>query len=105
MSSKYQNCIDACQKCFIDCQKCIVQMVGQKSNNDCPNCCIQCVDACLFTIKLMIADSQFTAKQVLLCAEICEWCASQCQEHDHEHCKACAESCLACAKECRKLAA
>jgi len=103
MNSKYHSCIEACQKCFIDCQNCIVNMAGQESMNDCPNCCIQCVDNCLTTIKLLIADSPFISKQAALCAEICEWCAEQCQQHDHDHCKICAESCLVCAEECRKL--
>ncbi|WP_157699065.1 four-helix bundle copper-binding protein [Bernardetia litoralis] len=36
---------------------------------------------------------------------MCEWCASQCGKHNHDHCKACAESCHKCAEECRKMAA
>ncbi|MDD7886591.1 four-helix bundle copper-binding protein [Flavivirga sp. 57AJ16] len=49
----------------------------------------------------MLADSPFVKKYCRLCAEICEWCAAQCKQHDHEHCKVCAASCMACAQECR----
>ena len=105
MITNYESCIKACQECFIECQNCLVQMAGKESMNDCPLCCIQCIEACLVAIKFMIADSKFTPEYCRLCALICEWCAEQCNQHEHEHCKICAASCLACAKECRKHAA
>ncbi|WP_367281915.1 four-helix bundle copper-binding protein [Tunicatimonas pelagia] len=36
---------------------------------------------------------------------MCEWCAQECDAHDHDHCKQCAESCRKCAEECQKMAA
>ncbi|KAB1067761.1 four-helix bundle copper-binding protein [Tamlana haliotis] len=60
-----------------------------------------CVEACMLFIKFMIADSPFAKKYCRLCAEVCEWCAQQCQQHDHEHCQACAAACTKCAQECR----
>lgn len=102
MESKYKNCINACQQCLVDCQYCLVQMAGKESMNDCPSCCIQCIDAGSICIKFMVADSLFVKDYLRLCAQICEWCAEQCQAHNHEHCKLCATSCMACADECRK---
>ncbi len=103
--SKYQACIEACLKCFTDCQSCLYQMATQKSMNDCPRCCIECVDACQVAIKAMINDSKWAGDYCKICAEICEWCAKECKEHTDDHCKACAESCRKCAEECRKMAA
>ncbi|WP_419581559.1 four-helix bundle copper-binding protein [Stieleria magnilauensis] len=40
-----------------------------------------------------------------MCAEICKWCADQCGQHDHDHCKRCAEACRKCVKECESMAA
>jgi hypothetical protein len=105
MIRNYESCIKACQQCWIDCRYCLAQMAGKQSDNDCPKCCLLCVDACLICIKFMVAEGPLTKEYCRLCAEICEWCAEQCEQHDHDHCKACAESCIACAQECRKLIA
>jgi len=80
-------------------------MIGKESKNDCPRCCLQCVEACQICIKYMIADSRFVKDYCLLCAQVCEWCAEECAQHDSEHCQKCAASCLACAAECRTYAA
>lgn len=105
MMTEYEKCIKACRLCFLDCQKCAVQMAGKESGNDCPNCCLQCLDACLLCIKFLFAGSQFSKAYCLLCAEVCDWCAQQCQVHDHDHCKVCAASCVICADACRAYAA
>ena len=80
-------------------------MAGTKSMNDCPKCCVQCIDACLVAIKMMAAGSDYANDYCKLCADICDWCAEQCSEHEHKHCQKCAESCRTCAEECRKMAA
>ncbi|MEJ1222499.1 four-helix bundle copper-binding protein [Sediminicola sp. 1XM1-17] len=53
----------------------------------------------------MVADSSFAKQYCQLCADVCEWCASQCDEHKNKYCKLCAESCRRCMEECRKIAA
>ena len=105
MNATYQECIEACQQCLIDCQNCLVQMATKESSNDCPYCCVQCIDACYACIKFMAADSKWAPQYAQLCAEICDYCAGQCGEHDHDHCQRCAKSCRDCAEACRKLAA
>ncbi|WP_425573169.1 four-helix bundle copper-binding protein [Paraburkholderia caribensis] len=30
-------------------------------------------------------------------------CASECEKHQHEHCKQCAEACRRCAEQCRAM--
>ncbi|WP_157698935.1 hypothetical protein [Bernardetia litoralis] len=57
-NSKYQSCIEACQQCLVDCQSCFYSMATKESMNDCPRCCIECVDACNVTIKAMANDSK-----------------------------------------------
>jgi hypothetical protein len=36
---------------------------------------------------------------------MCEQCAAECEQHDHEHCKLCAQICRECAEDCRNAAA
>lgn len=105
MKATYRNAIEACQKCIVDCRICLTEMAGKESMNDCPKCCIQCIDACDALLKMMTSDSAYVKQYALLCAEICEYCADHCEEHKHEHCIECAKSCRACAEACRKIAA
>jgi hypothetical protein len=39
-----------------------------------------------------------------LCARVCDWCAIECEKHEHEHCRLCAQICRECAEDCRKAA-
>lgn len=101
----YLDCLEACQRCLIDCQVCLAKMAGRESMNDCPYCCVQCIEVLRASIGLMAAGSQFSAAQCRLCAEVCMYCAEQCEAHDHDHCQRCAESCRKCAELCGQMAA
>ena len=100
---QYADCIAACQECLIDCQACLAAMATKESMNDCPRCCVDCVDACLIAVKFMASDSKYAKQYCSLCADICDWCAAQCAEHDHAHCQKCAESSRKCAEACRAM--
>jgi len=100
-----QSCIEACQKCLADCQYCLAQMAGQESGNDCPLCCVECINSCEACIKALLVESKWAGRYCEICAEICEWCAEQCGAHTHEHCQKCAASNRVCAGACRKIAA
>jgi hypothetical protein len=103
--SEYQACMDACQDCVVNCAVCLYAMTSEASDNDCPSCCLECIEICELTVKALAGGSPNTEKMAALCAELCEWCAGQCSEHDHEHCIRCADSCRRCAAECRQVAA
>ena len=53
LSADYVACIAACQTCLIDCQVCLAEMAGRKSMNDCPHCCVQCIEVLRASIGLM----------------------------------------------------
>ncbi len=103
VNTDYVKCIEACQACAIDCELCLTTMVGVESQNDCPLCCYECIESCLQCVRALVRRSNFTELYCKLCAEICEWCAKQCEEHDMDHCQRCAISCRHCANECRTL--
>lgn len=103
ISPRYLDAVEACQACMIDCQACLMAMATKESMNECPRCCIQCIEACQVALKMMVADSQWAAAYCGLCAEICAWCADECAAHDHDHCQRCAESCRRCADACHAL--
>ena len=101
VTASYTAAIEACQACAVACTDCLAQMAGKKSHNDCPRCCLECAELCRITATLMVAQSRFAGRVAAICAEACNWCAEQCSEHEHEHCKRCAEACTECAQQCR----
>ena len=105
LNSSYVECFEACQQCLIDCKVCLAKMAGKESMNDCPYCCVQCIEVLQASIGLMAVNSKFAAEHCALCAKVCDYCAEMCEAHDHEHCKRCAESCRKCAEMCRSMAA
>jgi hypothetical protein len=46
-------------------------------------------------------NAQVLREMLELCARVCEACATECEKHDHEHCKLCAIMCRECAADCR----
>lgn len=105
MTLPHQACIDACYRCAAACEHCLAQMIGEKSDNDCPHCCRECLAICLLCAQSLAHEGKFHQEICRLCANICDWCAEQCEAHDHDHCQACARACRECAEECRKVAA
>lgn len=103
MESVYLEGIEACRKCIQDCEYCLIQMAGMESKNDCPLCCILCIESCSATLKFLMTESNFSKGYCALCADVCQWCAEQCGQYDHKHCEDCANSCVKCMEECRKI--
>ncbi|MGI8704900.1 MAG: four-helix bundle copper-binding protein [Sphingomicrobium sp.] len=87
------SCADACGAEQMDMTQCI-------------RICLDCADICEATGKLAVRRSgsnEAVLKEMLeVCARACDACASECEKHDHEHCKLCAQICRECADDCRK---
>ena len=64
VNSSHAACLEACQACLIDCQVCLAEMAGKKSINDCPYCCVQCIEVLRASIGLMASGSKFSAEQL-----------------------------------------
>ena len=103
--AQYEDCIRECKACAVRCWHCLSEMATKESKNDCPRCCAECSEICIATARAMAQGSSYVPDFCALCAKICDWCAEQCEAHDHDHCKKCAEACRACAEQCRKHAA
>lgn len=100
----YRDCIKVCQECALACEMCLEAMIGEDSSNDCPLCCYECLQACQQCVSAMARNSQYAKDYCRLCANICDWCAIECGQHqDMEVCQKCALSCYECAKECWKM--
>ena len=96
----------------------LISVIGK-----CINACNHCADACLDedNVKMMVdcirtdrvcAEVCSSLSQVLhtsysnvdglvqYCITVCTDCANTCENHDHDHCKACAEACRECITAC-----
>ena len=78
-------------------------MTGKTSSNDCPACCIECAAIARLCSDAIARHSPFAKQLCALCADICDWCAKECDAHEMGHCKSCAEACRRCAEACRKI--
>jgi Domain of Unknown Function (DUF326) len=101
------DCVEACERCATACL-----MMGDRDSKQhdlthCVRLCRDCADICTLCGRLDARGSEFSRQYMLLCADVCDACAIECEKHaDHlAHCKACAEACRKCAKECREMAA
>lgn len=107
MTTRWDNCIEACRDCAIECERCTDACLDEKdvtAKSRCIKLNRDCVAACMLAIRLMTSGSSFAEEFCRVCAEICQACADECAKHDTEHCKRCAEVCRRCAEECRSMA-
>ena len=88
-----KDCISACNDCATVCGQCFAHMSGTASPNACPACCIECTALCRLCSDAIARHGPFAKPLCKRCADICDWCAKECDAHDTAHCKSCAEAC------------
>jgi|SRR5688500_7296053 hypothetical protein len=107
VKEKYQECIDACQACAAACDYCAVECLEEadvQMMTECIRLDLYCADICRTAATFMARGDEYAKEICELCATICDDCAIECRKHEMEHCQACADACEQCAEECRKMA-
>ena len=102
----YKNCIDACLKCAAICNHCAsasTQEEDVKMMARCIQLDLECAAACYAAAQLMSLGSRQAKEICMICAQLCDDCATECSKHNNGHCKECAEACKTCAEACRKM--
>lgn len=100
------SCIEACNECAEACEYCADACLDEDGVDDFVECIRldrDCADLCRLVATFLARGSAFSPALVLAVAEACEACATECDQHDTEHCRACAEACRDCADECRRM--
>jgi hypothetical protein len=103
---QFEGVIDALNQCALDCIHCEVACIEEDNVHELVRCIRldrECSETCLFTAKMLAADSELSRDILNLCARICDMCGEECEKHaSHmKHCRICSESCRMCAEECR----
>ena len=107
-NEQIQKCIEACLKAMVACEHCSAHdLMDEGENAEQMKRCIRinrdCADVCSLTARLLARHSEHGMHLMKECMELCEKCAQECEQHEHQHCKECAAACRACLEECRKM--
>ena len=95
--------IDELYLCAAQCKDCYDACATEKDKDDLQRCMMldqDCAEICRLTGQLFERNSESVDKFLILCSEICNDCALECDKHKHEHCKRCAAVCRQCAEIC-----
>lgn len=92
------HCINQCNYCADACldEKDLKKMVH------CIRLTRVCAEACAALTQILAIDYEDIKGLVKYCQKICRACASECEKHSHDHCKACAKACRECADACEE---
>jgi len=107
-TSRYQECIDACDACARACDECASACLSEDDVGMFAACIrldLDCAATCRVAAGLMARESTFVTEFCALCAGVCAACAAECSNHEAGHCQRCAEACNRCAQACRDMAA
>lgn len=99
----YQKQNEVLQQCIKDCMNCLTEMVRNSIEEDMQSHCVECVQICEITSTAILHESSFRVKYMYLCADVCDWCADECEKYDLGSSQICAKSCRECAKELRAI--
>lgn len=101
---------DAARRCAIACRTCADACLGEHDVTamvECIRTDVVCADVCDLVARTFTRSSD-VAEDVAIallnsCVLACQACATECELHDHDHCRTCAEACRACEAACKQL--
>ncbi|MFC5972661.1 four-helix bundle copper-binding protein [Halomarina salina] len=105
LSEEQRECIDNCNEAAQVCEWCADECAGHgEEMAECVRLCRDVADIASLHARFMARDSDYSGDLGELCAEACEACADECEQHDHDHCQACVDVLRECAETCRSMA-
>jgi CBS domain-containing protein len=103
-----QECIGVCRQCHDVCVQTLSYCLERGGRHAEPahiRLLFDCIDICEASVAFMLRDSDLHHATCAACAEVCEWCATDCEKMaDDDRMRTCAEICRACARICREMA-
>ncbi|AKJ28202.1 four-helix bundle copper-binding protein [Caldimonas brevitalea] len=106
MPQQHTACIEACYACADACDHCAIACLSEDDPKHLAKCIaldMDCAQACRMAASFMARGSSSDSAALAFCADLCDSCAEECEQHDMAHCRACAQACRRCAQECRRL--
>ncbi len=107
MSEEMQQCITDGLNCNSVCLETLtycLQKGGKHADATHVQLLLDCSEVCQTSANFMLRDSQLHGLLCGVCAEVCDRCATSCEQlGDDAQMKACAEACRRAALSCRKM--
>lgn len=107
LSEAKRRCVKECQDCHSICQETAtycLQQGGRHADAEHITLLLDCAASCQNSADFMLRGSQLDARACAFCAEVCNRCATDCENFsDDAKMKACAEACRRCADTCRQM--
>ncbi|TAE59157.1 MAG: four-helix bundle copper-binding protein [Nostocales cyanobacterium] len=104
MTTEMQTCMNACMECHKICLETMTYCMikgGKHVDMGIIGILRDCSEICMMCMNMMMGGSEFTSRTCMLCAEMCERCASACETISNDKkMSECAASCRKCAETC-----
>ena len=101
------DCIQACGDCANECKEVLFQhclnMGGAHIEQNHVNLMVDCIQICRMSGDFMLRGSDMHMLSCALCAEICDACATSCEDIGDPEMQECADLCRQCAELCREM--
>lgn|SRR5690606_7172724 len=95
------NCINHCNYCADAC----LDEENVNMMTDCIRLDRVCAETCAALNQVLSTNYKDVQGLIDYCIQVCEACANECEQHEHQHCQDCAKACRECAEACRQYAA
>lgn len=104
MKNSRESLIKMLYECAAACQHCSAECLNEDANMmaDCIRIDMDCADICIITATFLARNSKHGKHLFSGCIEICKACATECEKHQHQHCKDCAAACRRCIAACEE---
>ncbi|CQH53590.1 uncharacterized protein HHUB_1981 [Halobacterium hubeiense] len=104
LNDEQRECIENCNEAAEICEWCADECLGDPEMEECARLCRDVADLTSLHARFMARDSQYSGDLAAVCADACEACAEECEQHDADHCQECADVLEKCAESCRSMA-
>lgn len=105
LSDDARECIENCVRATEVCEWCADACADEDGMAECIRLCRDVADVASLHARFMARDSSYSGDLASICADVCEACAEECEQHDHDHCQLCAKVLPECVESCREMAA
>jgi len=104
LSEEELDCIEICNQAAGVSEWCADECLGSEEMERCARLCRDVADVTSLHARFMARGSDYSHHFARACAEVCEACADECEQHDVDHCQVTAEVLRECAESCQTMA-
>jgi hypothetical protein len=104
LNEEQRECIENCNEAAEVSEWCADECLGDSNMEECARLCRDVADLTSLHARLMARGSRYSKDLAAACADACEMCADECEQHDADHCQLCAEVLRECAESCSNMA-